>query len=91
MADQNLDSELLKLYGNSIYRVDKSIKSISIALNLNNPKFKSKTPPEELVRLEKWKSALEYWRDVYGNSTDLELISESLGVLDELCRELPSP
>lgn len=84
----DLDNEIKVLYSESLIRVDKSLKSINIALKLNAPKLKKQLPPDK-VRLIQWRDALEYWKVRYGEETeDAEVMAERLGALYEICAEI---
>ena len=84
MAD--MEEEIRRLDAEARVRVDKTLRSINLALKLNITKIKSKKMPKELQLLIKWKEGLEYWRDRYVYPTeDTEVMAERIGTFYELC------
>ena len=84
MAD--MEEEIRRLDAEARVRVDKTLRSINLALKLNITKIKSKKIPKDLQLLIKWKDGLEYWRDRYVYPTeDTEVMAESIGTFYELC------
>ncbi|HLC69051.1 MAG TPA: hypothetical protein VJH24_04390 [Candidatus Bilamarchaeaceae archaeon] len=82
----SLDEEIKTLHAQAVVRVNKSLKAINIALKLNASKLKQKTPPSDLTLLQKWKEALEYWKDEYEEKNETpEAMAESLGAFYEIC------
>lgn len=88
-TNEKIDKEIKHLYCDAIVRVYQSLKSINIALKLNRTKLKKKRPPQELVRLKKWRDALEYWKEQHTVRTqDPEVMAESLGIFYEICGQM---
>lgn len=87
MAD--LDEEIKKLDAEARVRVDETLKSINIALKLNAAKLKGAKVSPKLQRLLKWKHALEYWKERYGQETnDVEFMAERVGIFYEICTSI---
>ena len=77
MAD--MEEEIRRLDAEARVRVDKTLRSINLALKLNITKIKSKKIPKDLQLLIKWKEGLEYWRDRYVYPTeDTEVMAEKI-------------
>ena len=86
----DIDAQITILHLDALAKVDKCLKSINIALNLNIPRTKEKkTLKKDVELLLKWKNALEYWKDLHGSrAANSESMSASLGILYEIFAEM---
>ena len=85
----DVEEDIRKLHYEAIVRVDRTLKSINLALNLNAKKLREKKIPKEIKHLMQWKEALEYWKERYSSETnDTEVMAERLGNFYEICSAL---
>lgn len=91
----SIEEELERLDQEASRRVEDTLRSINIALKLNAARLKAGTGsriPAPLARLQEWKRALEFWKEVYGqpygqSTRDTERMAERLGQLYSICAD----